>query len=83
MFQYFKYLFNYLKISYNLVQIYSNKQIIKDDIFVDNFLNIISNNGCMLIKCIQWVLPRYIMIYGENNITKKWKNFMIIVRYIV
>ena len=31
----------------------------------------------MLIKIIQWGLPRYIMIYGNNKFTKKLEQFYI------
>lgn len=74
-FNYAKYSFNYLKLIYNLFKIYNNPNKIKDDEFVDNFINIISNNGCMLIKLIQWGLPRYEMIHGKNEFTKKLEKF--------
>ena len=72
---YIKYTFNYTKILYYSTKLYYNPSKIDDTNFVNNFINIISNNGCMLIKLIQWGLPRYIMIYGNNKFTKKLEKF--------
>ena len=66
MFLYFKYIKNYVKLFYNL---YKYKKSEKK-LYIDNIINIVKDNGCMLIKMIQWGLPRYIMLYGENNLTK-------------
>ena len=74
-FNYIKYSVNYLRLIYNSFKIYSNPSKIKDDEFVDNFVNIINNNGCMLIKLIQWGLPRYEMINGSNNFTKRLEKY--------
>jgi predicted unusual protein kinase regulating ubiquinone biosynthesis (AarF/ABC1/UbiB family) len=72
---YIKYSMNYIKLIYNSLKIYNNPDKIRDDKFVNNFINIISNNGCMLIKIIQWGLPRYEMIYGTNDFTKQLEKF--------
>jgi len=72
---YIKYSINYIKLIYNSLKIYNNPDKIRDDKFVNNFINIISNNGCMLIKLIQWGLPRYEMMYGTNDFTKKLEKF--------
>lgn len=72
---YIKHTFNYIKILYYSTKLYYNPQQINNDNFINNFINIISNNGCMLIKIIQWSLPRYIMINGTNKFTKKLSNF--------
>ena len=57
-FKYLKYIVNYGKISYNLIKLYFNNNLIKDDNYIENLINIISDNGCMLVKCIQWSIPK-------------------------
>ena len=70
MFLYFKYIKNYIKLFYYLCKYKKNKNENIKKIQIDNIINIVKDNGCMLIKIIQWGLPRYIMLYGENNLTK-------------
>ena len=72
---YIKHTLNYIKIIYYSTKLYHNPNNIDDNNFIDNFIDIISNNGCMLIKIIQWGLPRYIMINGTNKFTEKLSNF--------
>jgi len=72
---YIKYSFNYIKILYYSTKLYYYPDKINDNKFTNNFINTISTNGCMLIKIIQWGLPRYLMINGDNNFTKKLEIF--------
>ncbi len=74
-FKYIKYTINYIKISYNLSKLYFDKSLIKNNDYIDNLVNIISNNGCMLVKCIQWSIPKYKMIYDNNEIIEKLELF--------
>lgn len=74
-FKYLKYIVNYGKISYNLIKLYFNNNLIKDDNYIENLINIISDNGCMLVKCIQWSIPKYKMMYDDNDIIKKLEVF--------
>lgn len=74
-FKYLRYVINYSKISYNLIKLYFNNDLIKNDNYIENLINIISDNGCMLVKCIQWSIPKYKMIYNNNDIIKRLEIF--------
>ena len=74
-FKYLKYVINYTKISYNLIKLYFNYDLIQNDNYKHNLINIISDNGCMLAKCIQWSIPKYKMIYDDTDIIKKLEIF--------
>ena len=69
-FNYIKYTLNYIKIAYYSLNLYNNPDKINDSNFINKYINIISNNGCMLIKIFQWGVPRYVMINGTNKFTK-------------
>ena len=60
MIQYICKTYNYIKLLYHIRYIYSNSIDINKDIYwIDILKDDINNCGCMAIKCIQWILPRY------------------------
>jgi len=74
-FKYLKYIINYSKISYNLIKLYFNNDLMENKDYIENLVNVISDNGCMLVKCIQWSIPKYKMIYSNNDIINKLEIF--------
>jgi len=76
MFKYVNITYNYARLGFNLLYIYYKDIDIKNnDYWVNKLTNNIENCGCMMIKCIQWILPKLQLIHGTTNISKKFNIF--------
>ena len=76
MFKYISISCNYFKLSVNLLYIYyKNIDIKNNEYWVDKLKNNIENCGCMMIKCIQWILPKLQLIHGNTEISEKFNIF--------
>ena len=76
MFKYISISCNYLKLSINLLYIYyKNIDIKNNEYWVDKLKDNIENCGCMMIKCIQWILPKLQLIHGTTDISEKFNIF--------
>ena len=76
MFTYLKIVYNYTKLVSYLGYINICKIDIKNnDIWIDKLKNNIDNCGFMMIKCIQWILPSYNILYPETKLYIKFKKY--------
>ena len=69
-------LYNYLGLFINVGYIYVLKiDINSNEYWINKLKNNIESCGCMSIKCIQWILPRYQLLYPDTKLSKKFSLF--------
>ena len=76
MFQTIKILYNYLKLftilSYTK---YYNIDIKNDISYIKSLKNSIDGCGFMMIKCVQWLLPAYDLLYPDTLLYDNFKTY--------
>ena len=76
MFQTINILYNYLKLftilSYTK---YYNIDIKNDISYIKSLKNSIDGCGFMMIKCVQWLLPAYDLLYPDTLLYDNFKNY--------
>ena len=71
-------IYNHLLLIKDILQIYYYKIDINDKSniqYIDNLYKHINNSGCMMIKCVQWIIPRYSLLYPNSEITHTFNSF--------
>ena len=67
---------NYLSLLINIGYIYTSKiDINSNEYWIKKLKNNIETCGCMSIKCIQWILPRYQSLYPDTKLSKEFSIF--------
>lgn len=65
----FKVIYNYIKLTYYAGYINLYKIDIKnDDVWLNKLTNTINKCGFMMIKCVQWLLPSYNLLYPDTKL---------------
>ena len=76
MLRYLTIIYNYCKCISTLGYVYIRKIDIKnDDLWIQRFKTTIDKSGFMMIKCIQWILPSYNLLYPDTKLYTEFKKY--------
>ena len=76
MLRYLNIIYNYCKCISYLGYIYTFRiDIQNNDIWIMRLKNTINESGFMMIKCIQWILPSYNLLYPDTKLYTEFKKY--------